>query len=351
MPRAQKKIPWLVLRGGVYYVYWYDDVTHATKRLSLRTHDAAEAQASYATFLAEGSDAIRAPGQRLTVKGALDDYLREHVAAKVVDVRRAKDAIAHLVAFYGSRPLAEIDIPASRAYADARRAGRIGGGRRRPDASGADSTIRRELVVLRAAANHAARWKRIGRNELPSIEMPPESPGRQVWLTKRELRNAIDGAPLQLSAFIQVAYYTGARRASVENLTRAQVDLRAGRINLTSDAETGNERRSKKRRPVVPIDPRMRATIEQLMIDAEERGDQYLFTRRDMYRPFREHMEQFGYPSNIHVLRHSRATHLLQDGVAIYDVARLLGDTVATVEKTYGHHSADHLASTIGAVG
>jgi hypothetical protein len=29
----------------------------------------------------------------------------------------------------------------------------------------------------------------------------------------------------------------------------------------------------------------------------------------------------------------------------IYDVAKLLGDTVATVEKVYGHHSPEYLAS------
>jgi penicillin-binding protein 1A len=33
---------------------------------------------------------------------------------------------------------------------------------------------------------------------------------------------------------------------------------------------------------------------------------------------------------NPHILRHSRATHLLMEGVSLWDVAKLLGDTVAT---------------------
>ena len=27
MPRQQRKVPWLALRGGVYYVFWYDGYT------------------------------------------------------------------------------------------------------------------------------------------------------------------------------------------------------------------------------------------------------------------------------------------------------------------------------------
>lgn len=350
--REQKQIPWLVKRdNGVYYVFYYD--AGKTHRLSLGCKDPVAAQSRYAEFLAGGSDTFKAKPQQLTVKGALDDYFREHCSTKVVDVGRAEDAITHLKAHFGSSALAAVDIPASRAYADARRTGRIGGGARCHRTSGADSTIRRELVVLQAAANHAARWKRIGRHELPSIELPPSAPHKEVWLTKEELGRAMATAEGRLADFIRIAYYTGARRTSVENLTRAQVDLKAGRINLTGDHETDAQKRSNKRRPVVPIDPRMRATLELLMIAAEARGDQRLFGGWSAYRPFRAHMEALGLhgKANPHVLRHSRATHLLQDGVPIYDVARLLGDTVATVERSYGHHSADHLASTIAGVG
>jgi site-specific recombinase XerD len=71
---------------------------------------------------------------------------------------------------------------------------------------------------------------------------------------------------------------------------------------------------------------------------------------KKMYDGFKNHMETLGLGDKAfpHILRHSRATHLLQEGVPIYDVARLLGDTIATVDRVYGHHSADHLAETIG---
>ena len=38
-----------------------------------------------------------------------------------------------------------------------------------------------------------------------------------------------------------------------------------------------------------------------------------------------------------HKLRHTYATHLLEDSVPIHHVAELLGDSVATVEATYSH--------------
>jgi site-specific recombinase XerD len=43
------------------------------------------------------------------------------------------------------------------------------------------------------------------------------------------------------------------------------------------------------------------------------------------------------------MIRHSRASHLLQDGEDLWKVARLLGDTVATVERVYAHVLPEHL--------
>ena len=48
-----------------------------------------------------------------------------------------------------------------------------------------------------------------------------------------------------------------------------------------------------------------------------------------------------------HVLRHTRATHLLQKGVDPYAVAALLGDNLSTVLRVYGHHCPGYLEEAI----
>ena len=127
MPRARREVPWLETRDGTYYVFWYDAARKRTDRLSLRTADSMEAQKRYAAFLVDGravfdnEDTGRSVG--LTVTQALDDYRREHVATKVIAQRRQETAIDHLKAWFKSAVLHEIDIPACRGYADARRAG------------------------------------------------------------------------------------------------------------------------------------------------------------------------------------------------------------------------------------
>lgn len=360
MAGKRSAIPWLKVRNGVYYVYWYAGAedNFRTKRLSLGTTDTMEAQQRYAAFLAKGHASFGPGGTRgLTVTQALDDYEREHVNENVIDKARFYSAAAHLKAWFGNTIITSIDIPASRAYADARRMGAIGGGTRRKNKEGGDSTIRRELVVLTAAANHAARWKRIGPmaeppTTMPSIELTLETVTEKIgdddYLSVAEYKLAVERATGRLRDFIILCYDSGSRRAAIENLTKFQVDLRTSRVNLRGPQETQNQRRSKKRRPVVPIGPDARSTYERLMATGPKGG--YLFgDNRDMYRPFSEHMIAIGlgHKKNPHILRHTRATHLLQSGVPIYDVARLLGDTVATVEKVYGHHSPEYLSETI----
>ena len=281
---------------------------------------------------------------------------------KVVAGDRARGAAALLKKWFKDTPLEDVDIPACRAYAKARQDGVLvserraaGSGPGRGGRAVSESTTRRELGVLGAAAGHAARWRRIGPKAkpptpMPSIELPAAGAPRLVYLSKAELELAISTASGRLQDFILVDYYTAGRRRSVERLSRFQVDLRGWTINLTSPTETENERRSNKRRPVVPIDPKIRPLIERLYRASEAANSEWLWgDPKDMYREFNEHMVCLGLADKAfpHVLRHTRASHLLQDGVPLFHVARLLGDTVATVEKVYGHIAPDDLGAEL----
>jgi integrase len=344
--RPKREVPWLGKRSGRFYAFWYDAEQGETKRLSLRTGDGGEAKDRFAQFLVEGVLAKPRVAAGLTVSQALDDYYREHAAKMCADPRRQEDAIVHLKAFFGDLPLAEVDIPRSRNYADARRVGMVGGGTRRQGdlRKGSDSTIRRELVVLHAASKHAKRWKRAAAPV--TVELPAErrlgEDDEAPYFTRAELDMLLSTADGELYHFINLAYFTGARRRSIQEMTVPQIRWGQRQIVLKAEAK----RSTKKRQPIVPILPEMLPSLETL---AGGRKEGRLFKTADFYQPFRGLCESLGLGdrSHPHLLRHTRATHLLQAGVPIYDVAKLLGDALATVDRVYGHHSSERLFESL----
>ena len=347
MPRKARDIPWVDARDGVYYVFWYDAKRGRTERRSLGTRDAVEAQARFAAFLVpnQGGHAGRDAG--LTVDAALDAYEIEHVNTKVVDKDRAIDIIRNLKAHFAGVFMRDVDIPKCRDYVLARGMGLIGStGRGEQIMAGSPATCRRELGLLKAAAAHAVRWKRLPPGEMPQVELPPDSEPVTRWLTHEELHalRAACGDAGRLRWFVEIAYYTASRRDAVETMTKFQVDVVRDRISL---AKTG-EVRTKKRRPVVPIDPQLRPWLAAA-INASP-NEFVLGSAQPVYKPFMAAVEKAGLGDDVtpHVLRHTRATHLLQSGAPPWAVANLLGDTLTTVQRVYGHACPDYLAEVLG---
>lgn len=378
MARNRRDVPWLTQReNGVYYVNWYDEAKRRSYRQSLDTRDAGDATKAYGRFLISGP-ARPVGDDGLTVSQVLDDYQREHVDVKVVDVQRQKGVIANLKKYFKDDLISSIDIVACRAYGEARRSGEIGGGMKPPGPprleappetipeekkekwlrkqelrnakrdeqgrikrQGSDSTIRRELNCLVAASNHAIRWKRLKAADAPLIELPSENRSTEVkFLTKDQVKALLSAASGHLRDFILLAYYTAARRESIERLTRFQVNLETGRINLLPRGA----RVTKKRKPVVPIYEEIQPTVKRLY---DEAVGEFLFPHGiDFYKPFALLAQACGFKAHPHMLRHSRATHMLMDGEDIYKVARLLGDNVKTVDDVYGHAVPEFLETT-----
>ena len=72
------------------------------------------------------------------------------------------------------------------------------------------------------------------------------------------------------------------------------------------------------------------------------------------YRDFNKVVEKFtketgwtGGRITPHTLRHSWATQAARAGVSMWEIAGVLGDTIATVSRVYAHHSPDHLRSAV----
>ncbi len=256
----------------------------------------------------------------------LEQYQREH---DVVAWQRVKYAIAALRGFWTGKRICDVDIPSCRLYTAFRM-----------DAGVALSTIARELTVLRAACHHAHRWGRI--QAVPVFEIPTDLPRREMWLFKDELRILIEAADPLMKDFIRLTYGTASRRAAIEKMEWLQVNFGRKTINL---AKAG-EKKTCKRRPTVPM-----GDLHSILIrrHAAKMNEWVLGSDRDLFYDFQKTCEKAGMLTveerdgrpagkiTPHVLRHSRATHLLEDGASIFAVAKLLGDTVTTVQRVYGH--------------
>lgn len=334
MPKRTRRprggLPWCDRReNGVYYAFWWDSSLGRTERQSLGTKDPAEAQAAFALFLQEGRDVIRGkPSLRLTVCDAIDQYLSEHVDKRCAAPERQHYAAAPLKTFFADTAMSDIDAPLSQEYARWRGV--------------APGTTRRELNMLVAAANHARRRKRLPADEMPMVELPHvPGRGRAEFFTVEDIKRLMDESSGKLHAFIVLAYFTGARRESVESLEVSQIDLE----NRVIYFHKHGRRETSKRRAIASINDQMEAQIRLLMALTETK---YLFgAPTEFYHRFKKLCARLGIDGHPHMLRHSRATHLLHDGVSRWKVAKLLGDSPDTVERVYGHHSPDYARETV----
>ena len=274
------------------------------------------------------------------VNQALHDY---YVSKQdIVDLSRLEKSIEHLGEFLGNYQLPEIDIPICRQYKAHRKQQLV----KRYDSlqEVSDATIARELGVLKAAANHAAKWKKITADKMPTFELPKELPKNEIWLFEDELQQLFDAAKGDkiMNMYLCLLYVTASRRAAIERLEWSQLDFNRKVIHLNKPGQ----KETKKRRPVVPMG-KIHEMLSTEMITAETKW--VLGKPADRYVAFRSLLEKAnlleveerdGRPAgrvSPHVMRHTRATHLLEKGMSIYAVAQLLGDNPTTVERVYAH--------------
>lgn len=286
----------------------------------------------------------------ITVSAALSFYRTNK--SDVVDLDRLDTIMVHINQHMGGLLLPDVDVIVCRGYIEARREkttvrhGKV--------VETSDATVARELGVLKAAANYCLKWKKITADQMPTFEIPANLPKGAVWLFDDELRKLYRAAyyDMKVYYFIRLLYITASRRAAIESLEWSQVDFSRKVIYLGKPGQ----KTTKKRRPAIPM-----GEAYNLLLDMykEKKNIYVLGNKMDRYRQFMQTAqiagleilpERDGRPSGRitpHVLRHTRATHLLENGMSIYSVARLLGDNPSTVERVYAHASMSKLETEL----
>lgn len=217
-------------------------------------------------------------------------------------------------------------------YRSRRRAGRT------------DSTIRKELEMLRAALR-----QHLGKSA-PSIWMPPPSKPRDRFLTKEELSTLLEHVETpHVRLFIILAVTTGARMSALLDLTWDRVDLERKVIDLNP----AGRHLSNKRRAVVPIAARaMEALTEALrgaMTDyvIEYSGGPLKSVKKAVQAAAR----RSGVECSPHVFRHTAGVWMAEADVPMQKIAQYLGHTSTRVtETTYARYSPSFMRDASAAL-
>jgi integrase len=337
-------------KRGCYYVVWTEG--GRSRERSTGTRDLAQAQIALGEFIRKNS---RTAGPRDPSEIQVTDILAEYAEDRAQDAAapwRIGYAIDALTDFWRNRTVAEITRETCRRYGSTR--------------SRSSGTVRRELGVLRAAVNLSHREGRLTR---PVHVTLPDAPApREKWLTRSQaaaLLRAARGEPsvrLYLPLFILIAAYTGQRKQAILSLRWSQIDLTAGYdISPAPDAIVGRidfntpgARRTNKRRARIPIPRKLLGHLRR----ARKRGTDlgYVISEDghrigDIKKGFAAACRRAGLSGvTPHVLRHTCATWLMQQGVQLWEAAGFLGMTPETLERVYGHHHPEFMGNAARAL-
>ena len=317
-------------------VWWMSVNVHGKQlRRSTETSERKLAEAIYSKVhvqLIEGKYFEPQEEDPYTCADLLDRYEREHIPKKASH-RALKGYLKHLRPFFGRNRLVEMTPKEIVRY----KAKRYHDGVK-------PATINRELALMKHAFNLAIKeWEWAKHNPVSRVTFEREDNQRDRWLTQEEETRLLKACPLWLREVVVFALHTGMRMGEILSLTWDMVDL--FRRTVTILRSKNGDRRT------LPLNDRVFALLKE-KVKGQAAPSELLFpnqkgTQRDghdLRRAFRKALTSAKIQDfHFHDLRHTFATRLVQAGIDLYKVQRLLGHRSSVMTQRYAHHSSESL--------
>lgn len=347
--------------NGTYYVHWTE--SGVGKRVSTRSKALVEAQRFLGTWLLMEREAPAPVGVHLTIDELWPVYFTRHV------VRGGGQATAgftwkNLQPFFGAKTVPEVSQMACDNYVQKRVSGHIG----RPSKP---QTCRRELSTLFACLRFCSeprhKQKLFPVALIDDVTLPADGAPRDRWLRDDEVKRLLNAAAARrtddrlsrIERFLWIALETGARKQAIRDLTWDRVDFDTRVIHLA----VPGARMTKKRRASVPISntllPVLRRAYSERTNDVvlDHKGEvwagvQSIVRAAGLAPAPRRGTGQSATSTGVgpNTLRHTAATHMARRGVPLWKIAKILGNTLAMVEKVYAKHCPDDLREAVNLI-
>lgn len=220
----------------------------------------------------------------------------------------------------------------------------------------ANSSILRSVSSLRKFFQYLAQEKIIEKDPMLLIDTPKKKQHLPQVLTKEEveklLRSPNTGQVLGLRdrAMLELMYATGLRISEIINLKLEDLHLTMGTLQTLGK---GHKER------IVPVGDEAIKWVNRYLEEArpkllKQKRSNYLFlnfhgnnlTRQGVWKNLKAEVRKAGIQKNItpHTLRHSFATHILENGADLRIVQELLGHADISTTQIYTYLSNKQLA-------
>lgn len=214
------------------------------------------------------------------------------------------------------------------------------------------ASVRRKIAALRS---YFALQKREGRrSDNPAADVPPPKAAKRLphvmsepevtKLLRTRIAGKTDFQRLRDTAIMEVLYASGIRRAELVGLNISDVDLERRLMRVIGK---GNKQRT------VFINQASADAIRTYLGVRPRTPDEALFlsrrktrlSHRQAWVIFRQFADVSGITQHVtpHVMRHSFATHLLENGADIMTIKELLGHESLSTTQIYTNVSLEHM--------
>jgi integrase len=195
-----------------------------------------------------------------------------------------------------------------------------------------DATIRNRLALLKAACRWAWKHHNLCPHDPTSrMQLPAVRNERHVYADRDQVAALVKAADRHdVRVLILAAFYTGMRLGELQ-----RVKVRRGALELT-DTKNGDRR-------AIPVHPQLRRLLKHLPLTAP---------KITLQRAFERARVRAGLPHiHIHDLRHSAASEMVNAGVDLYTVGKVLGHRDSRSTERYAHLRHQTLVDAVSKIG
>lgn len=212
-------------------------------------------------------------------------------------------------------------------------------------------SVNRKITTLKTFYKFLLREQLVTENPMLKIQSPKTSKRLPVFVEKEKMDVLLDNIEFGNDAegirnklIIELFYATGMRLTELVNLKQKDVDLYAGQLKVLG-------KRNKER--IIPFSNELKRSIENYRATTGANTSDYLFegksgkkiSQKLVYTIVKKYLSLVTTidKKSPHVLRHTFATHMLNNGADLNAIKELLGHANLSATQVYTHNTVEKL--------